>query len=342
MVVSVSDDRNLEGTSNARRSDRVRRVAPRMVRVVLGGDGLDGYEPTSFTDQYVNALFVPPGAPYAAPFDVDEARRLRAGTPPRRTALHDPVMGSGRAGRGDRLRGPRRCRGRRTWANNARVGEVLQFVGPTGGYAPDDRGGTGTCWWATRARCPPSRRRSTHPTGSAGPGSPHRRRRRQRDGPRLQRRSPGPLGAPRHRRRRGGRGAGGRASRLPAGRPDVFVHGEAGEVRAVRRHLLAARGLTREGTSILPTGDGSSPTRPGARSSATGWPRSNTTCPLAERSAQVVAASPSIAAASNGTSPSRRNGMLKTVTNDVAPPSASELSLSSSTSRPSVWTARLL
>jgi NADPH-dependent ferric siderophore reductase len=32
----------------------------------------------------------------------------------------------------------------------------------------------------------------------------------------------------------------------------VFVHGEAGEVRAVRKHLLGARGIPREGQSISP------------------------------------------------------------------------------------------
>ena len=39
---------------------------------------------------------------------------------------------------------------------------------------------------------------------------------------------------------------------FPHGTPDVFVHGEAGEVRAVRRHLLIDRGIPREGTSISP------------------------------------------------------------------------------------------
>ena len=39
---------------------------------------------------------------------------------------------------------------------------------------------------------------------------------------------------------------------FPAGRPDVFVHGEAGEVRAVRKHSSPHAGLAREGTSISP------------------------------------------------------------------------------------------
>ena len=46
------------------------------------------------------------------------------------------------------------------------------------------------------------------------------------------------------------------------------------------------------------------------------------------------------AAESMGTMPSSRNGRLSTVTNDVAPPSASSPSLSRWTSRPSVCTSR--
>src|SRR5688500_16865690 len=52
----------------------VERLTPHMVRVVLGGDGLAEFTPTDFPVQYVNALFVPPGAPYSVPFDVDTVR----------------------------------------------------------------------------------------------------------------------------------------------------------------------------------------------------------------------------------------------------------------------------
>ena len=59
------------------------RLTPSMVRVVLGGPGLDGYTPVPYTDQYVNALFVPDGAPYAAPFDEQQVRELPAEHRPR-------------------------------------------------------------------------------------------------------------------------------------------------------------------------------------------------------------------------------------------------------------------
>jgi NADPH-dependent ferric siderophore reductase len=39
---------------------------------------------------------------------------------------------------------------------------------------------------------------------------------------------------------------------FPDGRAQAFVHGEAGEVRSMRRHLLADRGIPKEGSSISP------------------------------------------------------------------------------------------
>ena len=41
-----------------------------------------------------------------------------------------------------------------------------------------------------------------------------------------------------------------RALELPPGRGQVFVHGEASSVRAVRRHLIVERGLPSDGASI--------------------------------------------------------------------------------------------
>ena len=115
----------------------VEQLTPRMVRVVLGGDGLADFTPTEWTDQYVNALFVPPGAPYAVPFDPDEARQLAPEHRPhgrrytirwwdgqtRRVAIDFVVHGDvGIAGR---------------WAAAAGPGDRLQMVGPSGGYTPD-------------------------------------------------------------------------------------------------------------------------------------------------------------------------------------------------------------
>ena len=115
----------------------VERLTPHMVRVVLGGEGLAEFTPTDFTDQYVNALFVPPEAPYSVPFDVDAVRdgapehrprgrrySVRAwDAAERRLTLDFVVHGDvGYAGR---------------WASQASPGDRLQILGPSGGYAPD-------------------------------------------------------------------------------------------------------------------------------------------------------------------------------------------------------------
>lgn len=231
----------------------VQRLAPRLVRVVLGGEGLDGYTPTGWTDQYVNALFVPSAAPYSVPFDVDAARQLAPEHRPvgrrytirwwdeatRRLAIDFVVHGDvGVAGR---------------WANNAQLGDRLQIVGPTGGYAPDPAAdghlmvGDESALPAIAAsleRVPEGRPvqavlvvdDAAHEIDLDCPGDltvtwVHR------------------LAAP---------GGGDQVLRavesldLPPGRLQVFVHGEAAEVRAVRRHLVGDRRIPREGTSISP------------------------------------------------------------------------------------------
>jgi NADPH-dependent ferric siderophore reductase len=53
---------------------RTSRVAPHMVRVVLGGEGLAGFPAGACTDHYVKLLFPPAGAPYAVPYDVEQVR----------------------------------------------------------------------------------------------------------------------------------------------------------------------------------------------------------------------------------------------------------------------------
>lgn len=232
--------------------DRIQ-LTPNLVRVVLGGDGLDGYEPTEFTDQYVNALFVPDGAPYKAPFDLDEARALDAPLRPvgrrytirnwdpvrREVAIDFVVHGDvGFAGR---------------WANRAELGDVLQFVGPTGGYAPrldapwhllvgDESALPAIA--AALARLPRWTRAlvvavvddADHELAMDSAAEVETVWVHRADDP-------------------GNHGllaAAVAAATFPAGVPQVFVHGEAGEVRAIRRHLFAERGLAKAGTSISP------------------------------------------------------------------------------------------
>lgn len=111
-------------------------LTPHLARVVLGGDGLADYTPTGASDEYVNCFFVPPEAPYRVPFSKDEVQDLpaeqrpfprritvRSWDPERRhltldIAVHGEV---GYAGR---------------WALHAQPGDLLQFKGPAGDYSP--------------------------------------------------------------------------------------------------------------------------------------------------------------------------------------------------------------
>ncbi|MBB4985564.1 MULTISPECIES: siderophore-interacting protein [Streptomyces] len=114
------------------------RITPHMVRVVLGGPGLDGFAADTYTDHYVKLLFAPEGVSYPEPFDMERIRAefpreqwpttrtytVRAWDPVHRELTIDFVV------HGDEgLAGP--------WAARARAGETVRFLGPGGGYAPD-------------------------------------------------------------------------------------------------------------------------------------------------------------------------------------------------------------
>ncbi|MFF8276330.1 siderophore-interacting protein [Streptomyces lateritius] len=117
---------------------RTERITPHMVRVVLGGDGLATFEVGEYTDHYVKLLFAPEGVSYPEPFDMDRIRAeypreqwpttrtytVRGWDPVHRELTIDFVV------HGDEgLAGP--------WAARAQAGETMRFLGPGGGYAPD-------------------------------------------------------------------------------------------------------------------------------------------------------------------------------------------------------------
>ena len=228
----------------------VRPLTPSMVRVVLGGDGLEDFTPIPFTDQYVNALFLPEGSPWTVPFDVEEARSgppegrpvgrrytVRAWDPDARLLTIDFVVHGavGHAGR---------------WANHARTGDLLQLTGPSGGYAPST-----TADWhlmvgdesalpaiaAALERLPAGARAKVYvEVGSpadelplAGAGEIEVRW-LHRDGR--------PFGEPLVEAVR--------ALEFPPGRVHAFVHGEAGAMKELRRLLRVERGVPRGDLSI--------------------------------------------------------------------------------------------
>jgi NADPH-dependent ferric siderophore reductase len=230
---------------------RTEQLSPRIVRVVLGGPGLAGVADTAFTDRYVKLVFPRPGVAYPEPFDMAEIRSAfpREQWPVIRTytvrALdHDAgemtvdLVTHGDSG----VAGP--------WALTAAPGDEIVVLGPGGAYAPADDAehhllvGDESALPAIAAAAERVR-----------PGVAVRVVLLV-DGPadELALTSPGDLEVTWVHR-----GTGGslldtvRALTWPATDPDgvqAFVHGEAGEVRELRRHLLAERGVLRERLSV--------------------------------------------------------------------------------------------
>ncbi|MTV24982.1 siderophore-interacting protein [Nitriliruptoraceae bacterium ZYF776] len=231
----------------------VERPTPSLVRVVLAGQGLAGFATPQGTDAYVNVAFPPAGAPYAAPFDLDEVRELPRELQPHRRRYtvrrFDPVDGHltlelvvhGDAGVGG------------AWARRVRLGDALVLQGPSGTYRPDPDAD----WhlFAGDESALPAIAASLEAVPAGVPAVA----RIVVDGPahEVPLASPGALDL-----RWLHRGTATDPSRLladavrdlvvPPGRCHAFVHGEAGEIREVRRHLLGERGLARTDLSCSP------------------------------------------------------------------------------------------
>jgi NADPH-dependent ferric siderophore reductase len=117
---------------------RREQLSPHMVRIVAGGPGFAGYANSAFVDRYVKILFPQPGVDYAEPLDLAAIRESlpRDQWPHTRTytvrwvdeaaaelAIDFVIHGD------EGLAGP--------WADSARPGDALLFTGPGGGYNPD-------------------------------------------------------------------------------------------------------------------------------------------------------------------------------------------------------------
>lgn len=233
------------------RVQRVERLTPRMVRVVLGGPGLDGFTAGQYTDHYVKLLFPPENAPYQIPFDLQKVREelprelwpaMRTYTvrrwDARRRELTLDVVHHGPEG----IAGP--------WAGRVQVGEQVCFAGPGGAYAPDPDAdwhllvGDESALPAIAAsleRLPqgalahvflevsgPEEEQKLQTAAEASITWLHRGK--DRVGDALVRAV--------------------RALEFPPGRVHAFVHGEAGFVRELRALLRRERGVPREDLSI--------------------------------------------------------------------------------------------
>lgn len=236
------------------RVEQVERISPGMVRVVLGGAGLEGFAMVPFTDAYVNLLFVPPQAPYAVPFDLTEARALErdAWPVPRRFSVRAWDQATRRLTIDFVVHGDEGTAGR--WAQAARPGDLLQLAGPSGAYRPDPA----AAWHLLVGD------ESALPAIAASLEALDAQAEAVAvllvDGPDHEVDLGGPDGVEvvwLHRDAL--TGDAGQAlvdavaalTRSFAG-VHAFVHGEAVETRAVRRHLLGERGVPREALSVSP------------------------------------------------------------------------------------------
>jgi NADPH-dependent ferric siderophore reductase len=221
-----------------------RRVSPHLVRIVLGGDGLAGFGAGAYTDHYVKLQIPPRGADYQAPFDVEEIKATRPREHWPRTRTYTVRAWDAERGEltvdfvvhGDEgVAGP--------WALAAQPGDTIQLNGPGGAYAPDPDAdwhllvGDLAVVPAISAALP-----------RIGAGVPVHVLIEAAPEDRVALESPGALAItwveP------GGLPAAVAALDFPDGRVHAFVHGEASDVRAVRRHLLAERGVPKESASI--------------------------------------------------------------------------------------------
>ncbi|MGI8333254.1 siderophore-interacting protein [Actinomadura scrupuli] len=122
---------------NRARVLRTERITPHMIRVVLGGPELAGFGAGDYTDHYVKLQFRRPGVDYPEPFDLEVIRQSlpRDQWPLTRTYTvrgWDPgalELTIDFVHHGDKgVAGP--------WAAAARPGEEVLFLGPGGAYAP--------------------------------------------------------------------------------------------------------------------------------------------------------------------------------------------------------------
>ena len=227
------------------------RLTPSLVRVVLRAEDWSSFGEPVHADSYVKLLFLSPGVEYPRPLDLDRVReqlpsrdwpRLRTYTVRAfdRTAgtLTVDLVVHGDAG----LAGP--------WAAAARPGDEVFVSGPGGGYSPDPAAD----WHllAGDASALPAIANTLERLSATATGAAFVEVVDGRHEIALR----APAGVAVHWVHTGHGSPGSalvpavRGWAAPAGDGQVFVHGEAGFVKELRRHLRVERGLPLERMSI--------------------------------------------------------------------------------------------
>ncbi|MEU3187800.1 siderophore-interacting protein [Streptomyces sp. NPDC006923] len=226
-------------------------ITPHMVRLVLGGAGLTGFEAGEFTDHYIKLLFAAEGVTYPEPFDME---RIRAEFPRDQwpTTRTYTVRGWNPAAleltvdfvvHGDEgLAGP--------WAARAQPGDTVRFLGPGGLYAPDPAADWHLLAGDESALPAVAASLERAPAGAVVHAFV------EISGPEEEQKIAAPDGIEITWLHRGDRPVGEalleavRGLDFPAGEVSAFVHGEAGVVKELRRHLRLERNIPRERLSI--------------------------------------------------------------------------------------------
>ncbi|MFW6640354.1 siderophore-interacting protein [Nocardiopsis algeriensis] len=233
------------------RVERVERLTPHMVRLVLGGPGMAEFTAGEYTDHYIKLLFPPEGAPYSVPFDLGKIREelprelwpamrtytVRGWDAERKELLVDVVThgDEGLAG---------------VWAAGAKPGDEICFVGPGGAYAPDPEADWHLLVGDESALPAVAAALERLPQGAvahvflevAGPEEEQELVTAANAAITWIHRGAGAPGA--------GLVGAVEALDFPEGDVHAFVHGEAGAVKELRRVLLRERGVPRERVSI--------------------------------------------------------------------------------------------
>ncbi|MFB7994660.1 siderophore-interacting protein [Streptomyces sp. NPDC056002] len=228
---------------------RTERLTPHMQRVVLGGDGLAAFAAGGCTDHYVKLQFPLDGVTYPEPFDLGRIREelpreqwpvtrtysVRAWDPVARELTLDFVV------HGDEgIAGP--------WARDVQPGASVHLAGPGGAYAPDP-----TADWHLLAGDESALPAIAAALEALPEGAVAHAFVEVSDAAEEQKIDSAAQVAWLH---RGDRPVGEalveavRGLAFPAGRVHAFVHGEAGFVKELRRHLRAEREIPREDLSI--------------------------------------------------------------------------------------------
>jgi NADPH-dependent ferric siderophore reductase len=119
---------------------RTEQLSATMVRVVVGGRGLAGFEPSPHADSYVKVVFLPAGTPRPrrddGRLDLDAVRAaLPAQDQPRQRSYTVRAFADGELTLDFVVHGDEGLAG--PWAERAQVGDEVLLVGPGGAWSPD-------------------------------------------------------------------------------------------------------------------------------------------------------------------------------------------------------------